>query len=107
MTETRRRWFNSGVELWATAHVPSVVGAATPLKLQNSDPLDIALGGKTDTNRFDKTECLKRAGEAVATEFLNNRATSSTGEDKSGGRTAISERYIADAGRCSARILMS
>ena len=90
MTQTRRKWFNSGVELWATAHVPSVVGAAAPLELQNSDPLDIALGGKKDTNRFDETECLKRAGE-----------------DKSGGRTAISERYITDAGRCSARILMS
>ena len=90
MTQTRRKWFNSGVELWATAHVPSVVGAATPLELQNSDPLDIALGGKKDTNRFDETECLKLAGE-----------------NKSGGRTAISERYIADAGRSSARILMS
>lgn len=107
MTETRRKWFNSAVELWATAHVPSVVGAATPVELQNSDSLDIALGGKNDTNRIDKTACLKRAGETVATEFFNKRATSSTGEDKSGGRTAVSKRYIADAGRCSARILMS
>ncbi len=107
MTQTRRKWSNSGVELWAIAHVPSVVGAATPLELQNSDPLDIALGGMKDTNSFDKAECLKRAGETLATEFFNNRATSSLGEDKSGGRTAIPKRYIADAGRCSARILMS
>ena len=90
MTRTRRRWFNSGVELWATAYVPSVVGAANTLELKNSDPLDNSPGCKRDTNRFDETECLKLAGE-----------------DKSGGRTAISERYIADAGRCSARILMS
>ena len=79
MTRNRRKWFNSGVELWATAHVPSVVGAATPPELQNSGPPDTALGGKKDTNRFVKTASLKRAGETVATEFFNNRATSSTG----------------------------
>jgi hypothetical protein len=68
MTQTRRKWFNSGVELWATAHVPSVVGAATPLELQNSDPLDITLGDKKDTNKIRQDRVLlKRAGETVAT----------------------------------------
>ena len=98
MTQIRRKWFNSGVELWATAHVPSVVDAATPLELQNSDPLDIALGGKKDTNRFDKTECLKRADETLATEFFNNHAPDSASENALGGCTAILGKHEAGAG---------
>lgn len=107
MTQTRRKWFNSGVELWATAHVPSSVGAATPLELQDSDPLDFVSGDKEDTNRFDKSECLKQAGETVATELFNDREISPAGEDNSGGGAAISGTCVADTGLYSARIIAS
>ena len=98
MTQTRLKWFNSGIEPWAAAHVPSVFGAATPLELQNSNPPDIALGGKKDTNRSDKTKYPKHAGATSATQFCNNRAPNSASENALGGCTAILGKYVAGAG---------
>ena len=91
MAKTRPNQVNSNVELWATAHVPSVVTAATPTELQDTDASAIALGHKKDTSSFGKTTCLKHAGATVATRFLKSRALNSASENALGGCTSSSE----------------
>ena len=104
MTQSRRDFLNTGVALWATALMPSVTVAAGPPELQESDPIAIALGYKKDANTVDTAKYPKRAGAAGATQFCNNCALYSAGEDGLGGCTAIPGKRVAGLGWCNAWI---
>ena len=107
MTLSRRDFLNTGVALWATALIPSISIAAGPPELQESDPIAIALGYKKDASTVDTTKYPKRAGAGGATQFCNNCALYSAGEDGLGGCTAIPGKQGAGLGWCNAWIPLS
>ena len=107
MTQSRRAFLNIGVALWATALVPNVTVAAGPPELRESEPIAIALGYKKDASTVDTTKYPKRAGATGATQFCNNCALYSAGENGLGGCTAIPGKLVAGAGWCNAWIPMS
>ena len=107
MTQSRRDFLNTGVALWALALAPSVAVAAGPPELKESDPIAIALGYKKDATSVDTTTYPKRAGATGATQFCNNCALYSVGENGLGGCTAIPGKLVAGAGWCNAWIPMS
>ena len=107
MTQSRRGFINTGVALWASALVPRVTVAAGPPELQESEPIAIALGYKRDATSVDTRTYPKRAGATGATQFCNNCALYSAGENGLGGCTAIPGKQVAGAGWCNAWIPMS
>ena len=104
MNQSRRAFLNTSVTLSATALIPSISIAAGQLELQESDPIAIALGYKKNASTVDTTKYPKRAGAAGATQFCNNCALYSAGEDGLGGCTAIPGKQVAGLGWCNAWI---
>ena len=104
MNQSRRTFLNTSVTLSATALIPSISIAAGQLELQESDPIAIALGYKKNASTVDTTKYPKRAGAAGATQFCNNCALYSAGEDGLGGCTAIPGKQVAGLGWCNAWI---
>ncbi len=98
MTQHGHDCLTTGVALWATALVPSVVAAAGPPELQKSDAIAIVLGYKKVACRFGTTKYPKHAGATSATQFCNNRAPNSASESALGGCTAILGNYVAGDG---------
>ena len=104
MNQSRRNFFNTSVTLLATALIPSISISAGQPELQESDPIAVALGYKKNASTVDTIKYPKRAGAAGATQFCNNCALYSAGEDGLGGCTAIPGKQVAGLGWCNAGI---
>ena len=104
MIQSRRDFLNTSVTLLATALIPSISISAGQPELQESDPIAVALGYKKNASPVDTIKYPKRAGAAGATQFCNNCALYSAGEDGLGGCTAIPGKQVAGLGWCNAWI---
>ena len=104
MNPSRRNFLKTSVTLSATALIPSISIAAGQPELQESDPIAVALGYKKNASTVDTIKYPKRAGAAGATQFCNNCALYSAGEDGLGDCTAIPGKQVAGLGWCNAWI---